>query len=123
MSKDGVEVVYDLYSNQEETDSRVVFYAMYAASKGYQYVRVKTRDSDPIVLTIPDPPPLHTDTSSLQNVYSCIQSCCQTSGNIRLLFTCQLFQSKQSVQYMNQFVPDCGVTCKELWNLFDSGEI
>ena len=57
MSKDGVEVVYDLYSNQEETDSRVVFYAMYAASKGYQYVRVKTRDSDPIVLTIPDPPP------------------------------------------------------------------
>ena len=46
MSKDGVEVVYDLYSNPEETDSRVVFYAMYAASKGYQYVRVKTPDSD-----------------------------------------------------------------------------
>ena len=37
MSNDGVEVVYDLYSNQEETDSRVVFYTMYAASKGYQY--------------------------------------------------------------------------------------
>ena len=35
MSKDGVDVIYDLYSNQEETDSRVVFHAMYAASKGY----------------------------------------------------------------------------------------
>ena len=27
---------------------------------------------------------------------------------------CRLFQSKQRVQYMNQFIPDCGVTCKEL---------
>ena len=26
------------------------------------------------------------------------------SGNIRVLFTCQLFQSKQRIQYMNQFI-------------------
>ena len=36
----------ELQSDQEETDSRVVLYCMYAAEKGYQYVRVKTPNSD-----------------------------------------------------------------------------
>jgi len=40
--------ITELQSDQEETDSRVVLYCMYryAAEKGYQYVRVKTPDSD-----------------------------------------------------------------------------
>ena len=36
----------NLMSNQEETDSRVVLYAMYAASQGYERVRIRTPDSD-----------------------------------------------------------------------------
>ena len=46
MSKDGVERIRNLRSNQEDTDFRVVLYAMYADSQGYPYVRVKTPDSD-----------------------------------------------------------------------------
>lgn len=33
-------------SNQEETDSRVVLYCSYAATKGYKYVRIKSPDCD-----------------------------------------------------------------------------
>ena len=47
MSKEkGVVEIHDLISNQEETDSRIVLYSVYAASKGYEYVRVRTPDSD-----------------------------------------------------------------------------
>ena len=33
-------------SDQEETDSRVVLYCIYAAEQGYQYARVRSPDSD-----------------------------------------------------------------------------
>jgi len=35
-----------LRSTQEETDSRVVLYCMYGKDKGYQYIRIKSPDSD-----------------------------------------------------------------------------
>ena len=35
-----------LRSNQEETDSRVVLYCIYAAEQGYQYARVRSPNSD-----------------------------------------------------------------------------
>lgn len=38
--------IYELRSNQEETDSRVVLYCKYASDNGYSYVRVKSPDSD-----------------------------------------------------------------------------
>ena len=41
-----VESIPELRSNQEETDSRVVLYCAYAAQQEYQYVRVRTPDSD-----------------------------------------------------------------------------
>jgi hypothetical protein len=40
------ESIPELRSNQEETDSRVVLYCVYAANEGYQYVRVRSPDSD-----------------------------------------------------------------------------
>ena len=40
------ENIPDLRSNQEETDSRVVLYCIYAAEQGYQYARVRSPDSD-----------------------------------------------------------------------------
>ena len=38
--------IKNLFSTQEETDTRVVLYCMHAASIGYKYVRVRTPDSD-----------------------------------------------------------------------------
>ena len=35
-----------LRSSQEETDSRVVLYCMYGKNKGYEYIRIKSPDSD-----------------------------------------------------------------------------
>ena len=35
-----------LTSSQEETDSRVILYCKYGMDKGYQYIRVKSPDSD-----------------------------------------------------------------------------
>ena len=40
------EQIQSLYSNQEETDSRVVLYCKYAQDNGYEYVRVRSPDSD-----------------------------------------------------------------------------
>ncbi|XP_041346965.1 CD166 antigen homolog, partial [Gigantopelta aegis] len=40
------ESILELRSNQEETDSRVVLYCIYAAEQGYQYARVRSSDSD-----------------------------------------------------------------------------
>ena len=40
------EELFDLQSDQEETDTRVVLYAKYAAKMGYQNVRVRSPDSD-----------------------------------------------------------------------------
>lgn len=40
------ENIPELKSNQEETDSRVVLYCIYAAEHGYQYARVRSPDSD-----------------------------------------------------------------------------
>ena len=40
------ETIPELRSNQEETDSRVVLYCIYAAKQGYQYARVRSPDSD-----------------------------------------------------------------------------
>lgn len=49
-SDDGVSVnmteVPELQSSQEETDTRVILYCSYAADKGYDYVRVRSPDSD-----------------------------------------------------------------------------
>ena len=41
-----VERVFELDSNQEETDTRVVVYAHYAATHGYKSVQVRSPDSD-----------------------------------------------------------------------------
>ena len=38
--------IESLRSTQEETDSRVVLYCMYGKDKGYQYIRIKSPDSD-----------------------------------------------------------------------------
>jgi len=38
--------IESLQSNQEETDTRVVLYCMYAQNKGYAIARVKTPDTD-----------------------------------------------------------------------------
>jgi len=38
--------IESLQSSQEETDTRVVLYCMYAQDKVYAIVRVKTRDTD-----------------------------------------------------------------------------
>ena len=38
--------IVSLYSTQEETDTRVVIYCLYAVEKGYKYVRVRSPDSD-----------------------------------------------------------------------------
>ena len=49
MSHQGIvstEQVYDIDSNQEETDTRVVLYAQFAASQGYETIRVRSPDSD-----------------------------------------------------------------------------
>ena len=35
-----------MYSNQEETDSRVVLYCQYAHNQGYEHVRVRSPDTD-----------------------------------------------------------------------------
>ena len=40
------EEVFELKSDQEETDTRVVLYAMYGAKIGYDFVRVRSPDSD-----------------------------------------------------------------------------
>ena len=40
------EEIEELHSNHEETDTRVVLYARYAAREGYKSVRVKSPDSD-----------------------------------------------------------------------------
>ena len=40
------EQIQSLHSNQEETDSRVVLYCKYAQDQGYEYVRVRSPDSD-----------------------------------------------------------------------------
>lgn len=49
-SDDGISVemteVPELQSSQEETDTRVVLYTNYAADKGYDYVTVRSPDSD-----------------------------------------------------------------------------
>ena len=41
-----VERIFELDSNQEETDTRVVVYAHYAATHGYKSVQVRSPDSD-----------------------------------------------------------------------------
>ena len=50
MSVDGIHTlqseVMQLESTQEETDTRVVLYSLYAQASGYQYVEVKSPDSD-----------------------------------------------------------------------------
>ena len=38
--------VSELYSNQEETDSRVILYLRYAVSQGYKSAVVRTPDTD-----------------------------------------------------------------------------
>ena len=38
--------VLELQSSQEETDTRVVLYCNYAADNGYDYVKVRSPDSD-----------------------------------------------------------------------------
>ena len=35
-----------LFSTQEETDTRVILYCKYAQDQGYEYVRIRTPDSD-----------------------------------------------------------------------------
>lgn len=40
------EQIQSLSSNQEETDSRIVLYCKYAQDQGYEYVRVRSPDSD-----------------------------------------------------------------------------
>ena len=39
-------IIPSLTSNQEETDSRVILYALYASEKDYNFVRIKSPDSD-----------------------------------------------------------------------------
>ena len=46
LSSEEQHAIGSLTSNQEETDSRVVLYAMYAANQGYDRVRIRTPDSD-----------------------------------------------------------------------------
>ena len=50
MSVDGIHTlqsaVMQLESTQEETDTRVVLYSLYAQASGYHYVQVKSPDSD-----------------------------------------------------------------------------
>ncbi|MPC13645.1 hypothetical protein E2C01_006385 [Portunus trituberculatus] len=41
-----VSVVYGLYSDQEETDTRVILYCAYAQEQGYDGVRIRSPDSD-----------------------------------------------------------------------------
>ena len=41
-----VKEIPSLYSNQEETDSRVVLYCKYAHDQGYEHVRVRSPDTD-----------------------------------------------------------------------------
>ena len=41
-----VKEIPSLYSNQEETDSRVVLYCKYADDQGYEHVRVRSPDTD-----------------------------------------------------------------------------
>ena len=41
-----VQELESLYSNQEETDSRVVLYCKYAHEQGYEHVRVRSPDTD-----------------------------------------------------------------------------
>ena len=38
--------IQSLYSTQEETDSRIVLYGIYGKEQGYDYIRVKSPDSD-----------------------------------------------------------------------------
>ena len=38
--------IVDLKSSQEETDSRVILYSMYGQETGYEYIKVKSPDSD-----------------------------------------------------------------------------
>jgi hypothetical protein len=49
-SGDGITIsqheIFTLKSNQEETDSRVILYAMHAMDEGFRYVRVISPDSD-----------------------------------------------------------------------------
>ena len=40
------QVIESLYSNQEETDSRVVLYCKYAHEQGYESIRVRSPDTD-----------------------------------------------------------------------------
>jgi hypothetical protein len=42
----------NLTSSQEETDSRVILYCKYGMDKGYQYIRVKSTDSDIFVILL-----------------------------------------------------------------------
>ena len=55
LSSDGdtvdVEEIHNLHSTQEETDTRVVLYCLYAREKGYKHVVVRSPDSDiPFIL-------------------------------------------------------------------------
>ena len=38
--------LHDLRSSQEETDTRVVLYAIYGASQGYESIKVRSPDSE-----------------------------------------------------------------------------
>ena len=38
--------IASLFSNQEETDSRIILYCKYADEQGYEYVRIRSPDSD-----------------------------------------------------------------------------
>ena len=40
------ENIPSLWSNQEETDSRIILFCIYATEQGYQYARVRSPDGD-----------------------------------------------------------------------------
>ena len=47
-----VQELASLYSNQEETDSRIVLYCKYAHEQGYEHVRVRSPDTDTFFILI-----------------------------------------------------------------------
>ena len=56
LSSDGLSVSKEdmdmLHSTQEETDTRVVLYTLYALSKGYKFVVVKSPDTDILLILL-----------------------------------------------------------------------
>ena len=63
--------IHELKSSQEETDTRIVLYALKGAADGYKHVRVRSPDSDIFFILLHHakgiPPTLYFDTGSGNN--------------------------------------------------------